>query len=408
MKKRGAFFWNMAGCTVNAGATVVLLAAVTRICGAEEGGVFSIAFVTAQMLMTLGAFGVRAYQASDMEEEFTFPQYLTHRLLTCALMVGAGASWAFLSGYRGEKAAVAVLLCVFKMIDALADVLEGRLQQKGRMDLAGKSLCLRTLLSTTLFVAALWLTEKLTFACILAVAGAAVGLVAFGLLPCRRYARLALTGRLRPVGQLFARCAPLFFSLFILAYLVNAPKYAIDRLLPEQYQTYYNIISMPAQVIYLFSTFIFKPIITDLAEDWQAGRRKKFRGAVTRLLLFTVGTTAATLAAAFAAGIPVLEGIYGVELSPYRTHLLLILVGGGLHGVANLLYYVLTVLRCQGSIFASAGAAFAAALLLPGAWVSAAGMMGAVLSYGAVMLLLALLMLFFLGWKYHKERGKQG
>ena len=87
MKKRGAFFWNMAGCTVNAGATVVLLAAVTRICGAEEGGVFSIAFVTAQMLMTLGAFGVRAYQASDMEEEFTFPQYLTHRLLTCALMV---------------------------------------------------------------------------------------------------------------------------------------------------------------------------------------------------------------------------------------------------------------------------------------------------------------------------------
>ena len=128
MKKRGAFFWNMAGCTVNAGATVVLLAAVTLICGAEEGGVFSIAFVTAQMLMTLGAFGVRAYQASDMEE-FTFPQYLTHRLLTCALMVGAGASWAFLSGYRGEKAAVAVLLCVFKMIDALADVLEGRLQQ---------------------------------------------------------------------------------------------------------------------------------------------------------------------------------------------------------------------------------------------------------------------------------------
>lgn len=391
MKTR-AFFWNMVSCTASALATVLLLAAVTRFCGDASAGIFSIAFVTAQLLMNLGHFGVRAYQASDIGERFTFPQYFTGRLLTCSAMAAAGGAYVLWNGLDREKGTVVLLLCVFKMFDTLADVFEGRFQQKGRMDLAGLSLFLRTVCSTAVFILVLWCTRDLVVTCWVSAAAGAVLLLLFGWLPCRRYAEVRLSGPMAQVGRLLAECTPLFLSLFLLAFLVNAPKYAIDRLMEPQYQTYYNILYLPAQVAYLFSTFLFKPIVTTLAARWERGETARFWKTVRVTLLLTGAATVLALGAAYVLGLPVLEAVYGVDLGGYRAHLLVIILAGGCGALGNVLYYALAVLRAQRGIFLCYGAAFLFSLFLPGVMTGSFGMMGAALSYLALMAALTLLL----------------
>ena len=61
-----SFLWNIIGSAVSAASSFVLLLCVTRTVGASEGGIFSLAFATSQILLTIGKFGVRAFQASEI------------------------------------------------------------------------------------------------------------------------------------------------------------------------------------------------------------------------------------------------------------------------------------------------------------------------------------------------------
>ena len=87
----GNYIWNAIGGMLNAGQSVLVLIIVTRVCGLEAAGLYSIAFATGNLFMYLGNYGVRNYQVSDVDEKFPFRSYILHRLLTVALMLLAAA-----------------------------------------------------------------------------------------------------------------------------------------------------------------------------------------------------------------------------------------------------------------------------------------------------------------------------
>ena len=145
------FVWNMLGSIATSLSMPLMVIITTRIAGAVVAGKFSIAFITAQWLMILGNYGVRVFQVSDIKEEFSFNDYLTNRGITCTIMILCSLSFIFIRRYDHEMAILVIVITAFKMIDAFADVFEGRLQQKGYLYIAGQSLFLRTLLSIFLF-----------------------------------------------------------------------------------------------------------------------------------------------------------------------------------------------------------------------------------------------------------------
>lgn len=65
-------------------------------------------------------------------------------------------------------------------------------------------------------------------------------------------------------------------------YLNNAPKYAINTYYDETVQNSYNILFMPAFVINLLSLFVFRPLLTDLAKDWEGENIKEFTDIVKK------------------------------------------------------------------------------------------------------------------------------
>lgn len=62
-----ATLWSMAFIMIDALQSAVMLLAVTRLCGAETGGVFAIAYATAQLMYAVGTYYVRTFHATDTQ-----------------------------------------------------------------------------------------------------------------------------------------------------------------------------------------------------------------------------------------------------------------------------------------------------------------------------------------------------
>ena len=82
------FLWNMIGGISNASSSMLLLIIVNRTIGAEQGGIFSLAFAIAQMLITIATLEIRNYQATDLQEKFKL--FMNCDLFEKNLGVGVG------------------------------------------------------------------------------------------------------------------------------------------------------------------------------------------------------------------------------------------------------------------------------------------------------------------------------
>ena len=82
------------------------------------------------MMATIGTFQVRMYQATDVRGVFRFGQYLEFRIFTLLIMIISSAGYVITKGYDSYKALIIIILCLFRAVEALADVYEGYFQQK--------------------------------------------------------------------------------------------------------------------------------------------------------------------------------------------------------------------------------------------------------------------------------------
>lgn len=391
--KRKEFFWNLVGSIANASTTVILLMATTQIVGTTEAGLFSLAIANAQLFITIGNFGVRPYQATDIYNRFQFEIYYTHRIVTCIFMLLISFLYCFINHSDNKKYIVIILFTILKMVDAFADVLEGYMQLLNRLDLAGFAWFFRTALYSAAYSCGLWLSRDIVIAVLVAIGTAVLCLYLMLLVPVQRYrGKIHVWFDTRLMWQLTKECFPLFLALFLMMYLINVPKYAIDNQMSLENQTYYNIIYMPAQVINLLSVFAFKPLLTQMAEYWNNGNVGELKKYIYRLYSYILGITILGMGAAYILGIPVLSLIYGVELGHLKPELLVILIGGGFNAVVNMLYYVLTALRMQKNILTSYIVISLVAYVIADWFVRRWELMGAVCVYVVLMCLLAVWM----------------
>lgn len=354
-KGKTIYFWNILGSACNACVSVFLLALAARLLGSEESDIFSIAWAIVQLTLTIGTFQVRLYQATDVAGKYSFRQYFIFRMFTVLAMIAVTAGYIFYYGYIGYKAAVILALCVYKAGEAVSDVYQGWFQQKERLDLAGKALSFRVVLSLLFFAAVLKLRENLLLACASMAGVSILCLVVFELRYMERGGvkdRTSAASKERGwMIKLAAICFPLFLNSYLVMSIFNAPKMAIDHAIAggsmtAGAQTVYGILFMPASVINLIY-IVFRPVITKMAIAWNENHMGKYlkliRGVMLKLTAFSI----VVLAGGYILGIPVLSFVYGINLAGYRRALLILLLAGGLNTFVNVLDNSLTVIRKQ-------------------------------------------------------------
>lgn len=408
--KRSAYVWNAINAMFSAFQCPVVLMFITRLSGMHDAGVFSIAFAVSNLLLYIGLYGLRRFQASDIDEEFKFADYNGMRFITCGAMIMASFAYclygSYFNNYSMTKAAIVFLVCILKLVQAYTDVIHGNMQQKGRLDVAAKCSAVRYVLEVIAIIVTLFITGDLLMSCAVSAVVSVTVMMLTSVAAGRKYCDTFIPrfGR-SEIKTLMIDGFPLFASLFLNMYISNAPKYAIDTYLTEEIQAVYNLIFMPAFMVMLLSNFIFNPIIKSYAELWLSDDPEQHRELKRRIrsqLLVVLGLTILGLAVAATIGLPMLGLIFGTDLSEYKKELCIVMIGGGALAYAQYFSTVITIIREQKSMIICYGIAAAAAYGLSGILVKTYGIVGAAIMYAVIMVVLAALLAVITMSKLHK------
>ncbi len=390
-----AFFWNMMGSAMNAGASVIMLMVTTRVAGEVQGGIFSIGFAIASLMWTLASYETNTFHVTDGKQEYCNENFFHTKVLLCLLTLVVSIVYVLTRSYDNAKAMAAILLCLYKIIDAFSGFFYGAFQKAKRLDISGFSYFMRVLLSILLFCLGIALTKDLVVAVLLSCLMELIWILAYEIPKGRFLMSYRSRVQWKQIGRILIQCFPLFCASFILMYIVNIPKYAIDRLWTEEIQNAFSIIFMPAAVINLLGIFIFRPLLTTLVECWTKGNLKKLFVLCGRCFALVFVFTVVCVGAAYTIGIPVLEFLYGVPLAPYRGALLVVMVAGGFYACISFLYNILVVARKQQWILAAYVPTLLIALGIADTLVGQYEIMGASLVYlcsvGLIFILLTIL-----------------
>lgn len=344
--QRTAQIWHTVFSVMNAIQPTLLLFLVSRICGSEQAGVFSLSFSVAYLMIMIGNYGVVNYQATDVSHHFGFREYRIHRRATCAMMALASIGYVCFRGYAREKALVVLLCCLLKLMESVENVYRAEYQRANRLDVAGKISTVRLVLTTGVFVVALALSGSptLAFLCMDLTA-----LLVLSVLLAYTFPRIPVATASAPADwkQLFPICLPLFLCSFFYIYISNASKYALDRYATEAIQGYYGMIFTPVFAIYLISNCIYGPFLVRLAGYWKANRIDPLKRFVKLQTIVILLIGVAVAGGGYLLGTQVLSIAFGVNLVPYRLPLTILLAGSGMTALVDFASSILTVIRKQ-------------------------------------------------------------
>lgn len=387
------YIWNSVGLGAWGVVFPVLSVVTTQLIGVEPAGRFSMAFVTGTLLLFIANYGVRTFQVSDLAEKHSFSDYQANRVVTCVVMLVVGILYCQLRGYDPQMFTLCMGMFVYRAIDGLADVYEGRLQQMDKLYLAGISQAIRSAAVIVAYSVVILITRSLGAAGIAMAVAAAASFVLLTLpltfFETPRSKKLSLGS----VKDLFVQCFPLFVALFLYNLIDNMPKFAMEGVLSYDNQLYFNALFSPAHIIIMVIGFIYKPQLMRLAEIWaDPKRRGRFDIIVLAVLAIIVVLTLGVAGFMGTVGIPIMSFLYGVDFEQFRGLCYVMVATGGVCAAIDFLYQIITVLRRQKAVTRVYLLTLGFSLFVPPLLIGFTGLPGAVLGYLIVMCILLVLL----------------
>jgi len=394
--KKDSYVWNMAGSMLTAFQSVILLMILRRTMDLEAAGIFTIANANCNLFLTIGKFGMRNFQVSDVREQFTFGEYRCSRWFTTVAMIVAFGIYVPLSAYQNSysinKTWIIIWMCFYKVADSIEDVYYGEYQRNNRLDIGAKALTLRIFTTILIFAVLIIATRNLMLSLVLTTVAAF--LLAFSLIRITAgafHGRYSLSVDKKNLRNLFRLCLPLFLGTFFAFYIGNAPKYSIDAILSDELQACYGFIAMPVFMVGLLNNFLFNPMIYKMSCLWDDNKTGEFikRVLIQTIIIFTI--TMICIGAAWLCGIPILSWLYNTDLSPYKSELLIMLLGGGFLGLSGFLNIILTIMRKHQALLAGYVITSVLSMFLSDDVVRSYGIMGAAVLYMVLMFILCII-----------------
>ena len=364
---KSAVFWNMAASMLMAFQSVIILIVIGRTIDDNKvtAGIYTFGNTINNMFLSIGKYGMRFFQVSDVD-------------------------------------------CLFKLADSFEDVFYGDYQKNKRLDVASKAFALRLLITIALFVIMIIVTKNLLLAT--AVSTIVTIILLFVLIMLTRdFVCEREPYKMSKVWKLLVVTLPLCLGTFLTLYISAAPRTAIDRLMDEGDQAIYGYISMPVFVVQLLVLFIFNPMIYGISCLWNENKITEYIKECMKQFGFVLVVTVVCITGAWLLGIPVLSFMYNTDLAPYKTDLMIMMIGSGFLGLAGLLANLLTVMRYQNAILVGYGLTSVCAFLFAGKAVEKNGMRGAVNVYLILLIILCLIFVaeFVYGVVKAKKNGRE-
>lgn len=397
-----SFLWNTLGTSLNAFNSLFFMIAVTRINGVDNAGIFTIAFSTACIIYIIGLYSGRIYQVTEPNKKITNKDYIANKVITTLSMIVIVILFCIIKGYTLFKTVIFILLTSYKAMEAFADVFYGILQKNDELDKVGKSLFFKSIISIILFVLIDILTKNMIISISVMLIINILILLFYDIRNSKKYIEKTSNINKEHVFKIFKFGFFTFAISFLGMYILNAPKYAIDNFLQDNYQTIFGIIVMPATVIGLVAQFLIHPYLNNILKLYENRDKKGLNNIILKLIIAIVIIGMISSLLAYFLGPEVLGLVYSIDLTTYRVQLLLIIVASTLYTIGVIYSSILTTIRDTFSQFIIYIILSLFALITSNILTKESEINGAVISYFAIMMLQATIYTIYAKIKINK------
>lgn len=407
------YVWNTLAGLINAAEAVIMSMIVTRVTGLSDAGYLTLAFAVGNLLASVGKYGVRSFQVTDVHEQFIFSDYFWTRIITVFLMLISLLSYVlygkFFRFYETKKCLIVLLIGLIYIIESVEDVFWGFYQNKNRLYLGAQIFSFRWIGILMSFFVTILYTKSIVIAlgisCIISALVLTFGLILISNSEKVRFSIARI--RWESIKDILISCFPLFLTTFLSFYVANSPKYALDCYVSAEVQACYGFVAMPIFVIGLLNSFIYQPVLVTMSKEYSERNAFAFKRRIKIQIMVLLGVTAVCLLGAFAIGIPVLSWLYHTDLSAYLNELLILLLAGGFLALSGYFTAVLTIMRCQKDLLLGYIPVSVIAFLFMNLVAKKYGTMGVAVAYLVLMFLLSSVYLLFVRLKMKKTFSEE-
>ncbi|MBE6158953.1 MAG: hypothetical protein E7159_03930 [Firmicutes bacterium] len=394
MNDRKNFIWNFLGLSINSFNSLFFLIIINRINGGADAGVFTFSFSLIGLLFYIGLFYTRTFQIS--RSDISNKEYIRSREINCVAMMLVTIALCILFRYDSYKFTIIILIGLYRMLEAYADVFYGILQAKDELYKSGRSLFFKGIIGILLFLIFDLMFKDVRISCLVLVIVNLLGLIFYDIRNAKKY--ITNSFKKENLKLIYKLAFPIFVFSFLNLYLANATKYTLDFYDSAEIQNIFGIILMPATVLSLCCQYILNPFMLRFSQFKDKKDYKSFKSLARKILLSVIGIGLLAEVVCFFIGIPVLNIIYGLNLSDYKLMLLIIIIGSIFYAIVSIFSVLLTMLGKNTIQMVIYIICSILTLGLSIVLISNYKIMGASICYSVVMFILC--MMFYMSYKY--------
>lgn len=343
------FSWSLFGWGGYAACQWFLLAATAKLGTPALVGQFAFATALAGPVFMFTNLQLRGVQSTDARNEYSFPDYLSLRIIGSIFAVVAIIAICLVVGLRKPAMCIVLLVTGFKAFESLADVIAGLMQKYEMLDRAAISLFLRGSASSVVFAVAFAMWRNLPLALMLWAGTAAVTITSYDFQIARRLSLLEddfdLAVSKRRLQSLAMTSLPLGLVSAFTSLNANLPRYTIEHALSVSDLGIFASIAYPVTAATIISNSLGQSALARLSRHFAQGKMDDFKRVIIKLTACGVALTICGMAGVLIAGDHFLSLLYTPEYAR-QGHLFLVLaLAAGLNCIASFLVYGLTAAR---------------------------------------------------------------
>jgi len=321
--------WTILASSASSVFSAAMFLVTVRTAGLAAGGILSFAVSITALLYVLVHFGVRPVQAVDVKQEYSLNSYLGLRLCTAFLAVMVILKFVLVGSFEADRVTVILSFFFIYLIDGIADVFMGDLQQNGKMRIAGRMRTCAFILSLITFSFVTFITSSLITALIVTDVIVLVVYLAFIWFHRKHFKRVRMRFDTSAVRALALNVLPLLILWLVVSYLTNAQKYFLGFLYSDEAVAVVAILMTPVIGLNLLSSSFFQGAeMTKTAQIYANGTINDLSKRVNHQLLVAAVLGAIFLLCSFTFGIPLLSWLFNADLSPYRREYAFLTLSG--------------------------------------------------------------------------------
>lgn len=337
--------WNTIGVLTISSTSLLYTLILTHFCNLKDVGIFSFAFSFACMMITLASFGGRTIHITDSNNNNSNISYIITKYITVLLTFLIVLIYITIKSYSITKTTLIIILCLFKFFEEISDVYYGVLQKENYLYKVGIFQTVKSIINIILFTLIIVFSKNI----ILSSSSILIVNILFALIIERHAAKTANNWKFeiktKEIKNILYQNFYVCFFTFLTSYIISSPKYAIDKYLIDDMQAIFNIILMPATFIYLLAGFILSPFMVEISKEIEKKEYDKSKKRVIKIISIILLLGIISLIGCYYCGIPILNIIYGIDLTAYKFGFLIIILGSIMYSISVAISTILIAYR---------------------------------------------------------------